>query len=57
MEPEVLPLLTDGALWREAELPEPLLLRVLLPLRLAWLPPRAGWLLPVDGLLCCTLWF
>ena len=39
-----------------AALPE-LLLRVLLPLRLAWLPPRAGWLLPVEGRLCCTLLF
>ena len=53
LEPLLLPVLAEGALWRVAELP--LLLRVLLPLRLAWLPLRAGWLLPVDGALCRML--
>ena len=39
LELELLP--TEGAVWREAALPA-LLLRVLLPLRLVWLPLRAG---------------
>ncbi len=43
LEP-LLALPAEGAVWRVAALP--LLLRVLLPLRLTWLPLRAGWLLP-----------
>ena len=49
----LLPLPAEGVLWRVAVPPLPL--RVLLPLRLAWLPLRAGWLLPVDGALCRML--
>jgi len=61
MEPEDLLLPTLGVDCRVAVPPlllrELLPLRVLLPLRLTWLPLRAGWPLPVDGRLCCMLWF
>jgi len=56
MEPEDLLLLPALGVDCRVAVP-PLLLRELLPLRLTWLPLRAGWLLPVDGRLCCTLWF